>query len=131
MPEARPLDDDETLTYLHGTISPHRHLVRAPETPMYLDALLADEPLSGGLEPMLGEQHLRTVPERIDQGEAPPLFVLGPSGDAQLINYRVRGAYYIVDRLFAAAELRLGQKPQQVVRITRTDAQPSTAGKKG
>jgi type IV secretion system protein TrbG len=61
-------------------------------------------------------------PGRIDQGEAPPLFVVGPSGDSELVNYRVRQNYYIVDRLFAAAELRLGQDPQQVVRISRDDA---------
>jgi type IV secretion system protein TrbG len=61
-------------------------------------------------------------PGRIDQGEAPPLFVVGPSGDNELVNYRVRRNYYIVDRLFAAAELRLGQDPQQVVRISRDDA---------
>mgnify|MGYP000872248944 FL=1 len=61
-------------------------------------------------------------PGRIDQGEMPPLFVVGPSGDNELVNYRVRGNYYIVDRLFAAAELRLGQDPQQVVRISRNDA---------
>src|SRR3546814_5064637 len=60
-------------------------------------------------------------PRRIDQGEAPPLFVVGPDGGAELVNYRVRGNYYIVDRLFAAAELRLGEAPQQVVRISRTD----------
>lgn len=60
-------------------------------------------------------------PARIDQGEAPPLFVVDPKGDDALVNYRVRGRYYIVDRLFAAAELRLGETPQQVVRITRTD----------
>ena len=68
-------------------------------------------------------------PARIDQGEAPPLFVVGPAGDAQLVNYRVQRNYYIVDRLFAAAELRLGEKPQQVVRITRTDAAPAAPGK--
>ena len=61
-------------------------------------------------------------PKRIDQGEAPPLFVVGADGGAELVNYRVRGNYYIVDRLFAAAELRFGRDPQQVVRITRTDA---------
>jgi len=61
-------------------------------------------------------------PARIDQGEAPPLFVVGPLGDNQLVNYRVRHNYYIVDRLFAAAELRLGQDPQEVVRISRTDS---------
>ncbi len=61
MPEARALDDGETLTYLHGTISGKRHRVAVPETPMYLDGVLVDEPLSGGLEPMLGDRHLRTV----------------------------------------------------------------------
>jgi len=60
-------------------------------------------------------------PRRLDQGEAPPLFVVGPKGDSQLVNYRVRSVYYIVDRLFAAAELRLGEDPQAVVRVSRTD----------
>lgn len=67
-------------------------------------------------------------PARIDQGEAPPLFVVGPDGDSQLVNYRVRGNYYIVDRLFAAAELRLGNDPQLIVRIARTDAAPKVGG---
>ncbi|WBO24336.1 P-type conjugative transfer protein TrbG [Sphingomonas abietis] len=62
-------------------------------------------------------------PDRLDQGEAPPLFVVGPLGDSELVNYRVSGNHYIVDRLFAAAELRLGEKPQQVVRISRTDSE--------
>lgn len=61
VPEVRWLDDTETLTYLHGTISIRRHRVRVPETPMHLDALLADEPLTGGLEPKLGDHHLRTL----------------------------------------------------------------------
>ncbi|HEX8300054.1 conjugal transfer protein TrbE [Sphingomonas sp.] len=61
VPEARWLDDRETLTYLHSTISTKRQRVRVPETPMYLDAILADEPLIGGLEPRLGSQHLRTL----------------------------------------------------------------------
>ena len=66
-------------------------------------------------------------PARLDQGEAPPLFVVGPAGDAELVNYRVRGHTYIVDRLFTAAELRLGADPQQVVRIARTDVRPAGA----
>ena len=61
MPECAWLDDGETLTYLHSTISTNRHRVRVPEAPMYLDALLADQPLTGGLEPRLGEQHLRIL----------------------------------------------------------------------
>ena len=61
MPECRWLDDGETLTYLHACVSTKIHRVRVPEIPMYLDALLADEPLTGGLEPMLGDQHLRVL----------------------------------------------------------------------
>ncbi|KHJ53875.1 conjugal transfer protein TrbE [Aureimonas altamirensis] len=61
VPEAAWLDDAGTLTYLHSAISTNRHRVRVPETPMYLDALLADQPLAGGLEPRLGDAHLRTL----------------------------------------------------------------------
>lgn len=61
MPECAWLGDEETLTYLHSTISIKRHRVRVPEIPMYLDALLADQPLTGGLEPMLGAAHLRVL----------------------------------------------------------------------
>jgi type IV secretion system protein VirB9 len=61
-------------------------------------------------------------PSGLKQGEAPPLFVIGADGKPALVNYRVKGTTYIVDRLFAAAELRHGTTPQQVVRITRTDA---------
>ncbi|MGY4197303.1 conjugal transfer protein TrbE [Bradyrhizobium sp. USDA 4520] len=61
MPECAWLDDVETLTYLHSTVSTKRHRVRVPETPMYLDALIADQPLTGGLEPRLGDAHLRIL----------------------------------------------------------------------
>ncbi len=61
-------------------------------------------------------------PTGLGQGEAPPLFVIGDDGKPALVNYRVRGSTYIVDRLFAAAELRLGTSPQRVVRIVRKDA---------
>ncbi|HEY2010798.1 MAG TPA: P-type conjugative transfer protein TrbG [Rhizomicrobium sp.] len=68
-----------------------------------------------------GKQVFIEFPSGIAQGELPPLWVIGAQGEGQLVNYRVRGAYMIVDRLFAAAELRLGGDPQQVVRIVRTD----------
>lgn len=61
MPEIRALGSAETLTYLHGTISTRHHDVAVPETPLYLDGLLADEAVTGGLEPMLGNTHLRTL----------------------------------------------------------------------
>jgi type IV secretion system protein VirB9 len=69
-----------------------------------------------------GQKVYIEFPSGIAQGEMPPLFVIGPDGAAELVNYRVRGAYYIVDRLFGAAELRLGDKTsQRRVRIVRTD----------
>lgn len=63
-------------------------------------------------------------PGGIAQGELPPLFVIGPQGDGQLVNYRFRSPYYVVDRLFGAAELRLGGNQggkAETVRIERTD----------
>lgn len=68
---------------------------------------------------------------KLGQGEAPPFFVIGPNGDAELVNYRVRGNYYIVDRLFAVAELRLGNKNSQVVRISNASPDHRQKGKKG
>jgi type IV secretion system protein TrbE len=61
MPEAEWLDDGDTLTYLHSCVSTRQQRVRVPETPMHLDAILADEELAGGLEPRLGRAYLRTL----------------------------------------------------------------------
>ncbi|HEY7959572.1 MAG TPA: P-type conjugative transfer protein TrbG [Sphingomicrobium sp.] len=68
-----------------------------------------------------GRQVFIEFPPALGEEEAPPLFVIGEGGRAELVNYRLRGHYYVVDRLFAAAELRLGEKHQQVVRIVRGD----------
>lgn len=68
-------------------------------------------------------------PPRIADGEAPPLFVIGSSGKAELVNYRLRGHYYVVDRLFSVAELRLGEKHQKVVRIVRSDGHSRRRGR--
>lgn len=69
-----------------------------------------------------GRQTFIEFPATIAQGEAPPLFVLGEGGEAELVNYRMSGRYYVVDRLFARAELRLGAGRQSIVRISRDDA---------
>jgi len=61
MPELGWLDDVGTLTYLHSCISTKTQRVRVPEVPMFLDAILADEDFVGGLEPRLGDAHLRTL----------------------------------------------------------------------
>ncbi|WP_333836058.1 P-type conjugative transfer protein TrbG [Novosphingobium sp.] len=75
-----------------------------------------------------GRQIFIEFPRGIAQGEMPPLFVVGPEGKtSELVNYRVRANYMIVDRLFAAAELRFGSGDHQKrVRIVRTDGRPAS-----
>jgi type IV secretion system protein VirB9 len=71
-----------------------------------------------------GQKVYIQFPGGIAHGELPPLFVIGPQGDGQLVNYRFRAPYYVVDRLFGAAELRLGGNKggkAEVVRIERND----------
>jgi P-type conjugative transfer protein TrbG len=67
-------------------------------------------------------------PASLANGEAPPLFVVGTDGKAALVNYRLRARFYVVDRIFDAAELRLGLKKQQVVRIDRASARAKRRG---
>lgn len=66
-----------------------------------------------------GRQVFIEFPPGFARDQAPPLFARGAEGGSELMNYRVRGRFYVVDRLFDAAELRLGGKKQQVVRIER------------
>lgn len=75
-----------------------------------------------------GRQTWIEFPAAISTGEAPPLFVLGDKSQAELVNYRVSGRFYIVDRLFGAAELRLGAKKQKIVRVTRGAAKRANRG---
>jgi len=72
-----------------------------------------------------GRQTFIEFPASLGSGEAPPLFLIDAKGAAQLVNYRVQGRYYVVDRLFETAELRLGLKRQDVVRISRS-GEPDT-----
>jgi len=67
-----------------------------------------------------GKQTYIELPPGLGATDAPPLFVIGDKGAAELVNFRLRGRYYVVDRLFDIAEMRLGTKHQQVVRITRS-----------
>jgi type IV secretion system protein VirB9 len=69
-----------------------------------------------------GQRTYIEFPASLAVGEAPPLFLVDDKRTASLVNYRVQGRYYIVDRLFSAAELRLGADKQTVVRITRGPA---------
>lgn len=66
-------------------------------------------------------------PRGIVQGEMPPIFVIGAEGEAEIVNSRIHQHILIVDRIFGAAELRLGSGDrQQTVRIVRTDGRPAS-----
>lgn len=67
-----------------------------------------------------GQRTYVELPDTIATREAPPFFITGPDQAPALVNYRMRGRFYIIDRLFDQAELRLGQKKQMIVRITWT-----------
>lgn len=71
-----------------------------------------------------GRQTYVEFAPNIAVGEAPPLFVIGEDGEASLVNYRVAGRFYVIDRLFGAAELRLGGKRQKIVRIEAARSRP-------
>jgi type IV secretion system protein VirB4 len=61
LPEAAQLSDSEILTWLHACASTRSHPVHASDTPVFLDAALADDPMTGGLAPRLGDQALKVV----------------------------------------------------------------------
>ncbi|MBO9576587.1 MAG: P-type conjugative transfer protein TrbG [Sphingobium sp.] len=69
-----------------------------------------------------GQKTYVEFPASLGASEAPPLFLIGADKKAELVNYRLSGRFYVVDRIFDAAELRLGLKKQQVVRIQRVGA---------
>lgn len=70
-------------------------------------------------------------PKSFNQSDAPPLFVVDQDGGSDLVNYRVSGNYYIVDRLFDVAELRLGKDDQQIVRISQTGSSATRTANSG
>lgn len=75
-----------------------------------------------------GQKVYIQFPAGIAQGDLPPLFLVGPDGDLQLVNHRYQAPYYIVDRLFGAVELRLGGDRAHAVRISRTDGKTAWRG---
>jgi type IV secretion system protein VirB9 len=114
---------EDALVALRGAPAPASDPVAAG---MSVDQLNFDYRIEGDNPPWRpirafddGRQLFIEFAPSLAQGEAPPLFVTGDKGQAELVNYRIRGHYYVVDRLFAAAELRMGEKRQQVVRILR------------
>jgi type IV secretion system protein TrbG len=66
-----------------------------------------------------GRKTFIRFPRAMRNREAPALFVLSSTNETQLVNYRVKNDYYVVDRLIDKAELRVGQKDQEIVHIAR------------
>ena len=66
-----------------------------------------------------GQRTVIAFPPELQVDEAPVLFVLAADGETQVVNYRQQGGMFVVDRVFDRAELRLGAKRPQVVRISR------------
>ncbi len=92
----------------------------APEQLHFNYAITGDRPVWRPLRAFDdGRQTYVEFPASLAVGEAPPLFLVDRKGEAQLVNYRLQGRFYVVDRIFDAAELRLGLKHQDVVRIDR------------
>jgi P-type conjugative transfer protein TrbG len=58
-------------------------------------------------------------PGSVQRGELPPLFIVSKDSNSQLVNYRYRNNYYIVDRLFQKALLMMGNRSSEKVYITR------------
>ena len=60
-----------------------------------------------------------TLDPDVQVDEAPVLFVVSAEGETQMVNYRQVGGLFVVDRVFDRAELRLGDRHPQIVRIRR------------
>jgi type IV secretion system protein VirB9 len=69
-----------------------------------------------------GERVYIEMPQTLMASDAPTLMVNADGADT-LVNYQVKGRYYVVDRLFKQAALVSGTgKDRQQVTIARTGA---------
>jgi type IV secretion system protein VirB4 len=107
-PAFRALDDDETLTYLHGCVSTRRHPVQMPEVPMYLDALLADEVLEAGTRVKLGDRALEVLTIRGYPGSTLPGILEGLNQLA--FPYRATTRFICLSKEQARSELERYQR---------------------
>lgn len=69
------------------------------------------------------------MPADVAASDLPPLFVITSEG-AELVNYRVQGSRYMIDRVFDRAELRLGTHAPIVVRIDRRHRRAGSDGER-
>ena len=103
MPEVTPLDDDQTLSYLHDCVSERVLAVKRPLQSFYLDEMLADSTLSGGLSPKLGKHFIKTVSIRAYIGQTLPCLLDGLNELA--LEYRWVARYLPMDKVQATSHL--------------------------
>ena len=103
MPEVLSLDDGETLTYLHSCVSDRRLNVAVPDVPFYLDEMITDRPLAGGLSPRLGRFFLKTVSIRAYVNRTLPCLL--DRLNELPIEYRWVGRYLPMDKTDATRQL--------------------------
>ena len=103
MPEVTPLDDDQTLSYLHDCVSDRVLKVKRPRQPFYLDEMLTDSTLSGGLSPKLGKHFIKTVSIRAYIGQTLPCLLDGLNELA--LEYRWVARYLPMDKVQATSHL--------------------------
>ncbi len=103
MPEVTPLDDDQTLSYLHDCVSERVLAVKRPLQPFYLDEMLTDSTLSGGLSPKLGKHFIKTVSIRAYIGQTLPCLLDGLNELA--LEYRWVARYLPMDKVQATSHL--------------------------
>lgn len=66
-----------------------------------------------------GKKTFIQMPKELRVYEAPTLFILDEDSEPMLVNYRVKGDYYIVDRLFDQSELRVGPHKKISIEVKR------------
>lgn len=108
MPHARWLGDEETLAFLHGAISERAHAIARPSIPFHLDALLADTPLIGGLQPRLGAKRLKVISVRSYVSDTEPGLL--DALNRLAVSYRWVMRFLPLDREGARRELEIIRK---------------------
>jgi type IV secretion/conjugal transfer VirB4 family ATPase len=103
MPEVHPLNDSETLTFLHACVSDRHLTVAVPDVPFYLDEMITDRPLAGGLSPRLGKQFLKTISIRAYVNRTLPCLL--DRLNELPIEYRWVGRYLPMDKADATRHL--------------------------
>jgi len=99
----RPLGADDCLTYLHSIVSTKKYKLVRPAVPIYLDSYITDDSFIGGLEPKLGDMHLRVLTIRFFPIQSHP----GLLDDLNRIpmEYRWVSRFIPLDKLEAEKEI--------------------------